>query len=310
MRKTVNSVTIAGRLYEVKLEKRKVQNVESKNYGAEYITGSISIATDEDGTSVIPVFYRYVSPTFNNGEVNRTYGVLESFIGTDKTWLGSGKEEALFVQATPSLALNEWYDKQGQLVSVLRCENGFARTISSLPQEKDRNKFRVDMLINGISKVFAGDQPGVEEDILKVNGAIFTYSNALMPVTFNLRNPAGIEYVESLSLPVFTEIFGKINNTTIKKETVQNTAFGDPIVTVTTSNSREFLIENMNETPYEMETEDLTSDEVRKMIADREVHLADIKQRAENAKAAKNTVQEQPKTNPVADAVSFGDFDF
>lgn len=310
MRKTINSVNVAGYLYEVKLEKRKVQNADSKNYGVEYISGSISIAVNEEGTNVIPISYTFITPTFGNGNSNRTYGVLESLMNSKDTWLEAGREGAIKLRATPSLELNDWYDAQGNLVSTLRCGGGFLNIVNNLPPENERNTFRADMFITRVARVFADDNN--DSDYMRVSGAVFNFRNDLLPVEFILRNEKGFDYMESLQLPYFTGVFGEINNTTIKTQTVQQTAFGDPIVTTSTKSSREYLIVNMNDTPYEIGGEDLTVDEIKEAQGNRETRLAEAKKRAEEYRASKSSTPQtqMPSTQPTDNTVSFGDFDF
>ena len=51
-KKLANSTHIEGYLYEHKLEKR-VTGPNSKNPGTEYISGTISIATDDDMLNIV-----------------------------------------------------------------------------------------------------------------------------------------------------------------------------------------------------------------------------------------------------------------
>lgn len=310
MRKTVNEAKISGYLYDVKLEKRAVKNEASANYGKEYIRGSIDIATDEEGTNIISVHYTYVAPMFNNGNTNRSFGVLESLIDTNNTWVKSGKDGAAKVSATPSIAVNDWYDQNGELISNIRCEGGFLNMVSSLPPVDERNTFKVDMFINKVMKVFADPEKNIEEDYLKVSGTIFNFSGALIPVEFVLRNPGGIDYMENLQMPIFTQVYGAIQNSVIKIKTETQTAFGDPIVNTVERRTREYLIVNMSAEQYDLGGEDLTVEELKQKQSDREVRLAEIKKNSEEYRNRSNSQQAQPKSNPVANDTPFGDFDF
>ena len=75
-KKLVNMVSLEGLLYEHKLEK-KVSGDNSKNPGTEYITGTISIATDGmECLNIVPVHFSYVTATTSTGKPNRNYGLF------------------------------------------------------------------------------------------------------------------------------------------------------------------------------------------------------------------------------------------
>ena len=113
-----NTEFLEGRLFQHDLQMNQVQNKESANYGKDFISGTIDIATDEEGLNVIPVHYTYVTEFTSTGKKNVTFGVLKSIIDGANTWLTDGKEAALKLRATPSLALNDFYTADGELVSA------------------------------------------------------------------------------------------------------------------------------------------------------------------------------------------------
>ena len=50
MRKVENSEVTSGRIYDISdLSLKTVQNEESKYFGTQFITGSLDVATDEEG---------------------------------------------------------------------------------------------------------------------------------------------------------------------------------------------------------------------------------------------------------------------
>ena len=64
MKKTmINQTHIEGVLYEHALE-AKVSGDTSKNPGTPFITGTISIATDDAMTNIVPVHFTYTTATF------------------------------------------------------------------------------------------------------------------------------------------------------------------------------------------------------------------------------------------------------
>ena len=118
MRKTTNTVYLEGRIFSHELELRAVQNEQSKNYGKEYATGKLNIATDENGENVVTVHYTYEPPTFNSGKPNSKFKALSDIIdGKIKTWSQDGKEKAAMVKITSSFNVNDWYDRDGYAYS-------------------------------------------------------------------------------------------------------------------------------------------------------------------------------------------------
>ena len=91
MKNMINKTHIEGVLYEHDLQLRTTGE-KSKNPGTEFIMGTISIATNNDMTNIVPVHFTYVTKTYSSGKENRTYGVLEQILGSGKTWTSVGKE--------------------------------------------------------------------------------------------------------------------------------------------------------------------------------------------------------------------------
>ena len=74
-----NQVHLEGILYNHSLEK-KVTGENSKHPGTEYIRGSIDIATNDEMTNVVSVYFRYVTAMTSTGKVMPTFGALEKII--------------------------------------------------------------------------------------------------------------------------------------------------------------------------------------------------------------------------------------
>lgn len=304
-----NTESISGRLYQHSLVKKTVQNKESKNYGTEFISGTVDIAVDEEGLNVIPIHYTYVVATTSTGKANATYNVLESIINGAKTWITDGKDAALKVRASTSLALNDFYNQNDELVSAKRNEGGFLNTINELPPENERATFAFDMVITSTTRVEAEDEN--TEDFVRVKGGIFNFRKALLPVEIVCRDEQGMPYFESLdaspSEPVFTEVRGNVVSNTIKREIEEESAFGSASVRTVTRTVREWQITWARPTEYVFGEEDtITAEELTKAMQDRQVYLAEIKKRADDYKASRATTQTAPKASSVPE----GGFDF
>ena len=150
MKKQINTEHIEGRIYEFDLEVKQVKNKESKNFGMDFIAGTLDVAVDEDGMNVVQVHYTYVSPTTSKGNANRTFNTLKKIIDTGKCWVADGKDEATMVSIDTSLALNDFYTDDG-LVTVMRNEGGFIDIVTKITEDGiDRHKFTTDMVITNI----------------------------------------------------------------------------------------------------------------------------------------------------------------
>ena len=75
----MNESYVEGFLYEHDL-KIKVTGKDSKAPGTEFITGKVSIATDNNCTNIVDVHYTYVVATYASGTANSNYTVLKKII--------------------------------------------------------------------------------------------------------------------------------------------------------------------------------------------------------------------------------------
>ena len=154
----INATHVEGILYEHNLE-FKVSGEQSKNPGTQYIRGSISIATNDALTNIVPIFFTYVTAKTNKGTDNKTYEMLSNILnGVSLTYMATGNvETAQKLRIDSGLNLNEFFtDRDGvdTFVSSKRVEGGFIHPVTQLnPSEKDRATFDVDMFINKVREV-------------------------------------------------------------------------------------------------------------------------------------------------------------
>ncbi len=302
MRKNINTENIEGRVYEHDLALKTVQNQQSENFGKPFINGSLSIATDEAGLNVLTVHYTYVTEMTKNDKPNATYSNLKRIM-EGKTWVADGKDAAMKVRLTTSAALNDFYPQGGdQLVSQQRNEGGFVSIVTDLNQsESSRRKFTFDTIIKNVSLVEATPDNHLNEDYARINCAIFNFKNDLLPFSLVAKGQGAIDYFMNLGAtendPVYTQVWGEIVSTTVKVETTRESAFGEPTVDVTERRQREWVVTGAKPEPYVFDTDNtITVEELQKAIADRNIHLEEVKTRAKeyyqnrgNAIAASNT---------------------
>lgn len=294
MRKNTNTCNIEGFLHECALEIKTVQNQQSANFGKEFIRGSLSVATDNEGLNVVTVYYTYVTPTTKSGSPNNTFNILKKLMESGKTIVKDGMAEATKVKLNPSLTLNDFYPNGGdELVSQLRCEGGFASIVNELnPNEANRKKFSADMVINQVVHVEANPEKHIDKDYIKVKGVIFDFRNAVLPVELIARRNDAMGYFESLGASnankIYTQVSGEINNTTVVIEKTIESAFGGPQVDISERHSREFVITWAKPLPYIYGDETTVTDaDLEKAFQDRNVYLEDVKTRAKEYYASK-----------------------
>ena len=74
-----NSTHLEGYLYEHDL-KMKTTGENSKNPGTDFISGTVSIATDDAMMNVVQVHFTYVTATTAKGKPNPTFNTLQAII--------------------------------------------------------------------------------------------------------------------------------------------------------------------------------------------------------------------------------------
>lgn len=319
MQKMVSKIELFGRIYEHDL-KKAVTGPNSKNPGTEYITGTVSIATDDDCFNVVPVHYTFVTAATKSGKPNPTFATLSNIIdGVYGTVMKTSKDDAAFARIDTQIGLNEFYtDRSGEttLVSAKRAEGGFIH-IQGKNEEPPKivNKFTCDMLITNVRHIDADEDKNLPEKAI-VKGAIFNdYNKTLMPVEFTAAHPDAISYFEGLDAtgknPTFTQVWGKIINETIVRIITEESAFGEASVREIKSNRRDWVLTGAKPEPYDFNTEGtLTTEEVNEAIKTREIYLATLKSRSDEYKASRAAAATTSKPTAKTATVAPGDFDF
>ena len=299
MKKTmINNTHIEGVLYEHDLQ-AKVSGDTSKNPGTPFITGTISIATDDAMTNIVPIHFTYVTATFGSGKPNDTYTTLNNIVnGTFGSYMKDGAEKAVKLRVDSALGLNEFFTERNgkeELVSAKRNEGGFVHKVDSIDEdEKVRNTFKVDMLINNVTRTEADDERNIPEKVV-VKGAIFDFRKNLLPVEFSATNPNAMNYFEGLGAtqkePVFTCVWGRQVSETIVRQIVTESVFGEDEVREVKNSRRDFVITGAAKEPYVWDDESsITAAELNEAIQKREVDLAAMKKRQDEYKASKNKI--------------------
>jgi len=305
-----NLVHVEGYVYDHSLTLKQT-GPNSKNPGTDFISGELSIATDEACTNVVKTHFTYVTAQGKNG-TNATFTLLKNIIdGAIGTVMANGKDKAGKVKLDTALDLNEFYsDRTGteELVSAKRNEGGFLHIADTLaPEEDSRSAFSCDMLITGVRTVEANEDRGYPAKVI-VKGAIFNFRKELLPVEFSATRADAMEYFEGLNAsakePVFTEVRGKVISQTTVRTISEEGAFGTQVREVPSS-YKDYVITWALPNPYLWDDEStLTAKDVTDMMAARELHLADIKKRQDEY-AASRTAAAAPTSTTTAGAFNF-----
>lgn len=310
MKNMINRTHIEGVIYEHDLQVR-VTGENSKNPGTEFIMGTVSIATDDAMTNIVPVHFTYVTATTAKGNANATFTTLKQIIdGSLGSVMNNGAEGAAKIRIDSAIGLNEFYsDRNGkeELVSAKRNEGGFVHTTTTLAEdEKLRNTFEVDMLITNVREVEADPDKNLPAKAI-VKGAIFDFRKSVLPVEFSATNPNAMNYFLGLGAsakePVFTRVKGRQVSETIVRKITEESAFGEPSVREVTSSRKDWVITWAQGDVYAWDDEStITAAELTEAMANREVYLADVKKRQDEYKASKG---QTPAAAPAKAAFNF-----
>lgn len=281
MKKMLNQATIGGKLYAVNLEER----VSKKNI--RYIGGDISVATNPEMSNIIKVTYIYVPETQKN------FSIFKKLVdGAYETVETDGAERAAnIIIRGSSIALNEFINRDGELVSVKRFEGGIPTILSSNIETEYVNEFDVDMLITNARMVEATSDN--EQDKVIIKGACFNFRNELLPIEFVVKDEKGINCITDFNVsnsnPLFIEVLGTQISQVYETSQEKPTMFGEPVIRTVRRNVKEFLVTNFASDPYPWDDEGtLLATEVSEKSAERELKLATLKQEHETYLANKS----------------------
>ena len=280
-----NNVHVEGYVFSTE----RLANRVSKKTGTPFINGTVNVATDEDATNIVPVFFPYVTETFKSGKPNPAYEILQGLIDSDggNTYEKIGKD-ALKVRIDGSVDVNDFVTRDGEIASPKRVSGSFMHIMTGDISDEPAT-FDIDMLIAGVAEREVEDG----DDFANLRGYAFNYRGDALPVDVNIRSRGGIDYFMDAEIsnknPMFTHIKGKIVSQAITHETTEESAFGDPIVHKVTRHIRTWDVTWAAVEPYEWDDEStLTKKEFKQKLADREEHLAEVKKNHDDYQAQRN----------------------
>lgn len=312
MRKFSNDVAIQGYVFNFGNDERRqlqkrVTGPQSKNPGTNYIRGELNVATDDEATNIITLWYQY-EPEFNkNGKPNSKYEELSRLLDSNNTFEQNGTS-ADKIRVNGALQTNDFYTREGELASPKRIAGGFVHALNT-PISDTPATFNIDCVL---SKCVETEREN-EEPYVTLSGYCFNFRDEIFPFDVNVRSQAGMDYFlgEDISSnnPMVTTIKGNIVNQQIKREETIESAFGEPVVQTSVRNARSWDVTWAAPEPLEWDDESsITKAELKKALQERTERIeADKKQADEwRANQEKNAFNNTPApTTPVKEEVPF-----
>lgn len=275
----INSVNIRGYVFSHTLQERD----STKNPGDKIIMGLVNIATDDDAINVVPINF-YVAEKTKAGKANATFTNLKQILTENKTYEECGTDAAR-VRVTGAIDVNDFYGRDGQLVSGKRVRGSFLHFLNAnevISSDKMlATSFEADVLLQAAMERESNDG----SEYVSLQGFAFNYRGDILPVTFSVQSEGGKQFFLnediSASSPYFGKVWGNIKSTVVVSEQEEDdsaVAFGAPQVHETTRTFRtwEVVGANVNEG---MNEDTVTQEELNKAIAERQQRLADLEAR-------------------------------
>ena len=293
-----NAVEVQGYIFnfgnsEREMLKECISGPNATHPGTQYIRGTLNVATDDEASNVVTIWFQYVPKVWpaKNGKPERenpTYAELARLIDTAKTFESDGAA-ATKVRVSGNLDVNDFYTREGELASPKRIRGSFVHVLNG-PISPNPATFDIECILsNAITKEVDGG-----EDYLTLKGYTFDFRNAILPFDVNVRIPAAITYFENQDIsnanPLVTNIKGNIVSAIVKQEEEVESAFGDPVVNVTTRSVRTWDVTWAAKEPMEWDDESsITKAELKKVLQEREDMLAAEKKRQDEWKASQGS---------------------
>ena len=209
------------------------------------------------------------------------------------------------IRVDGNLDVNDFYTREGELASPKRIRGGFVHVLNG-PISSNPATFDIECILSqAINKeVENGD------DYLTLKGYTFDFRNSVLPFDVNVRIPAAITYFEnqeiSNSNPLVTNIKGNIVSTIVNKEVEVESAFGEPVIEVSTRTVRTWDVTWAAKEPMEWDDESsITKAELKKALQEREDMLAAEKKRQDEWKASQGSSFSAAKASTPEDDEDF-----
>ena len=255
MRQGENRVTIEGILAEIDI---KESSFFKKKTGKEEpsISGSIIVRVEqmingENKVLDIPV-HMFAAKNKNDGNPNPAYASILGVKNEFNSIAAVGVDAADRVRITgASLSMNEYYGRNGQLISYPRIQTSFVNKVNK-DEFKPEAKFEVEIAI-GANRPET-DAEGVETGRQMISGIISQYGGKVDVMNFFVANPQGIAVIaQEWTVGSTVKAIGKLNFSTNIEVVTESAGWGEPIEKTKTTRVSELIVTGGSEMPLEPE---------------------------------------------------------
>ena len=197
LRQLENSVEIVGTL------KAKNLKMATSKKGRDYVSGNL-IVQSEIGDKIhehrVSVFMMKDSKLFKGIEtVSKEYKAIEDV----------GKENADKIRVTGELGLNEWYNRNGQLIQRNEIKGVFFNRVE--PDEADKALATIETVVTGFEPII--DESGLPTGEKKIEGFTVGWGNNVIDLVDAVVKADLVEAMENLYTPGSTgSITYNLNN--------------------------------------------------------------------------------------------------
>lgn len=196
--KNGNVVKVEGILSEMDLASKQFTSKIDPSDVYNAITGSFIVRVDDPNgerpTSYIKINV-FAKEFTKAGKPNPQYEQFESLIKNGVSIAVGGIDNATCVRVSGGrLSSNDYYNKQGALVSSVRVEASF---IDIIPRDAMRPSATFSVVFMVGSKGFEVDKDGIETDRYKVVGMIPRFNGEVDVINFVVLNPNAIDAISS-----------------------------------------------------------------------------------------------------------------
>lgn len=270
MKKMINKTVVEGFLVEKDLRDGTAAS------GSNYISGKLHVETSPGNVVAVEVFE---SEKTKAGTLNQKFATLKGIYENGKA-RHDGADQPTTLKIGSALGTNDWFNKEGELVSSLINRGGF---INITAQINPKAEFEADVVIRSVVPELRNEK---ETGRAIVNAIVFDYANKALPAKFIVENQKGVEFFQNLDPNTFTRVWGTQVNSTITNERTEESAFGDAKVVKSSYSRKEFIITGAQTEAYD--EDQLTADDLNQAIQARNVAIAELKARNEEYQASKS----------------------
>lgn len=283
LKQAINKVFIEGILSETNLDYKSYMK-DGKTMEA--ITGTVTVLVEKE-VNGIPESYQIEVHYFNNkytkqGKENPSYNDLLRVKNEFKSIASCGsREEADKVRITGEITMNEFYGRDGKLVSSPRVRASFINKATG--RFNPKCDFEMTFTISNMKYVVDADGVEVEPKKLEITGIVPRFGGAVDVMKFYATSPNVISVIEGAWKNDDTVKAGGRLNFNSKTETyLEPVDFGEPVERVRTVSTRELIIARGNESPLEGDyANDI--DELTQALRERKARLEALKDKKNNS---------------------------